>query len=603
MVGNEQVARILSEIADLMEVGDENSFKVRSYRRAVEMIEGLGQDLAAVHAAGELETLPGIGKSLAAQIAQYVVTGQIEHHRELLAKYPHSLLDMLAIPGLGPKTAGLIYRELGIDSVDALERAAQAQRLRDLKGMGAKSEERILKAIAVYRQDQGRSLLCVALPLARGLRDRLLARDDVLAAEMAGSVRRGRETIGDLDLLATSEHPATVCRDFAEGKEVIVAGDTKVSVRVGPGDLAAPDPALHGGETGEPLFRRWTSAMNVDLRVVPQESYGAALMYFTGSKQHNVEVRERARQIGLTLNEYGLYEDTGDGPGARVAGETEEEIYRALDLPWIPPELREARGEIAAAEAGTLPNLLTEQDITCDLHLHTVGSDGMRTVEEMAEACLAAGYTHMGITDHSPALTVASGQSREQILRQVEQIRELNARLAAEGHRFTVLAGIEADILAGGNLDLPQGVFEQLDFVIGAVHQGFSTDADHMTGRIVAALASGRVDILAHPTGRLLLGRAPYGIHIETVIEAALEHNVALEVNASPERLDLNDAHCRLARQRGALLSINTDAHDTPHLQFVRYGVLTARRGWVEAAGVINTWSKEELSSWLSSRR
>lgn len=575
---NADVAAILNEIADLMELGDENTFKVRSYRRAAEAIGNLGEEVAKVQAQGGLQDIPGIGKSLAEKIGEYLETGEITYHRKLLEQYPETILDMLAIPGFGPKKAGLVFRELGIGSVDELEQAAKQHRLRELKGMGAKSEEKLLRSIEIYREGQERSLLSVALPLAQGLVDELKGRDDVIAVEMAGSVRRGRETIGDLDLLATSETAASVCEAFAEGKEVVVAGDTKVSVRMPPG-------------------------IDVDLRVVPQGSYGAALMYFTGSKQHNIGLRERAQQMGLTLNEYGLFQETEGERGKLEAGETEEDVYEALDLAWVPPELREARGEIEAAEQGELPRLIELSDIRCDLHMHTVGSDGQDTVAQMVEACRARGYSHLGITDHSPALSVAGGQTGEALRAQIEAIAELNQRLADESAQFTVLAGIEADILGEGRLDIPEGLFEKLDFVIGAIHQGFSSDADKMTARIIGALETGHVDIFAHPTGRLLLEREAYGIHIEEVIEAAVEYAVALEINAHPQRLDLSDVHARLAKDRGVKLSINTDAHDASHLEFMQYGVVTARRGWVEAGDVINTWALKELKAWLAARR
>lgn len=575
---NAEVAAMLNEIADLMELADENPFKVRSYRRAAEAVESLGEEIARVHAEGGLQDIPGIGKSLAEKIGEYLETGEIGYHRELLAQFPETILEMLAVPGFGPKRAGQVFRELGIGSVDELEQAARDHRLRDRKGMGAKSEEKLLHNIGIYRQGQERRLMDAVLPVARTLVDELRARNDVIAAEFAGSARRGRETIGDLDLLATSGTPATVCEAFAEDKEVVVAGDTKVSVRVPPG-------------------------LDVDLRVVAPDSYGAALVYFTGSKLHNIDLRERAQERGWTLNEYGLFEETGGEKGRLIAGRTEEEVYEALGLAWIPPELRESRGELQAAAEGRLPRLIELADIRCDLQMHTTGSDGHGTLEEMAEACRARGYSHMGITDHSPALTVAGGQSGEELRAQVEAIGALNERLGEEGAGFTVLAGIEADILGDGRLDVPDGLDEALDFIIGSIHQGFTADADRMTTRIVKAVESGRMDIFAHPTGRMLLSRDPYGIHIEEVIAAAVAHDVALEINASPQRLDLGDVHARLAAERGAKLTINTDAHHVAHLDFMQYGVLTARRGWIEADTVINTWPLDRLREWLAARR
>ncbi|MCE5216270.1 DNA polymerase/3'-5' exonuclease PolX, partial [bacterium] len=508
---NEDVAAILEEMADLLELADDNSFKVRSYRRAAETIKGLGEDLAGIHARGELETVPGIGKSLAERIAEYLETGEISYRRALQARFPETILTLLRIPGFGPKKVGLVYRELGIGSVEELEQAARAHRLRDLKGMGAKSEENILKGIALYREGLTRTLLGVALPLAEVLVEELRSQPEVIAAEMAGSVRRRRETIGDLDLLATSETAATVCAAFAKGKDVIVAGDTKVSVAM-------------------------SSGIKADLRCVPPESYGAALLYFTGSKQHNIDLRERAQKRGLTLNEYGLFEETEGEKGRLVAGRSEEEIYAALGLAWIPPELRESRGELEAAEKGSLPELLELGQVRADLQMHTIGSDGRNSLEEMARACIERGYQYMAVTDHSPALGVAGGQSGDQLQAQVEEVHKLNERLAEEGHEFRVLAGLEADILGDGRLDIPAGLYEELDLVLGSIHQGFSADADRITGRVLTAMESGQMDVFAHPTGRLLLGREAYGIHLEPVIEAAVHHRIALEINASPQR-------------------------------------------------------------------
>ncbi len=575
---NSRVAEVLSEIADLMELGDENPFKVRSYRRAAEAIAGLGEEVAMLHAQGLVESLPGIGRSLADKIGELIETGESSIHRELLARYPATILELLAVPGFGPKKAGLVLRELGVGSVAQLQQAAAEHRLRDLHGMGAKTEENVLRGIALFLEGQQRSLLSTALPLAQGLVDELRARADVVSAEMAGSVRRGKETIGDLDLLATSDTPATVCRAFAEGKQVVAAGDTKVSVRMPPG-------------------------IDVDLRVVPRDSYGAALMYFTGSKQHNIALRERALQRGLTLNEYGLFEEQAGERGRLVAGTSEVDVYRALALQWIPPELREARGEIEAAADGALPTLIELGDIRADLQMHTTGSDGHQDLAAMALACQARGYSHIGITDHSPALSVAGGQTGAELAAQIAAIRQLNARLAQEGSALCVLAGIEADIMGDGRLDIPPGLFAELDYVIGSIHQGFSSDADRITGRIVTAFESGQMDIFAHPTGRLLLEREAYGIHLEAVVEAAGRCDVALEINAHPQRLDLTDAHARLALERGVRLSINTDAHDVSHLDFMRYGVLTARRGWVVPAAVINCWPLAELKRWLAARR
>ncbi len=577
---NEEVAQELEQIADLLEIADANVFRVRSFRRAVESIAELPEEVGVLVAEERLTEVPGIGKGIAKIIEQLLATGTAEEKEALLAEYPESLLEMLKISGFGPRKAAGVFRELGISTVDELEQAAAAGRLQDLPGMGAKTEENILKSIDAYREGQQRALLGEILPVAEDLVARLREHPEVIHAEFAGSTRRHRETVGDLDLLATSAHPAQVCEWFA-GLEVLeeltMAGDTKVSGR------------LSGGR-------------QVDLRVVAGESFGAALQYFTGSQQHNIRLRERAQRMALTVNEYGVFTAENEEKGEMIAGATEEDVYAALDLPWIPPELREDRGEIAAAEAGQLPELIELGDIRCDLQMHSHYSDGHASVEAMVRVCMELGYTHVGITDHSQALSVANGMDAERVRAQHEEIAKLNEKLNQEGSKFRVLQGIEADILSDGSVDVPEGTFELVDYVIGALHQGFSADADKITARMVAAVNSGLIDIVAHPTGRVLLARQPYGLHLDQLIAACAENDVALEINASPQRLDLDDSHARFAVQQGCRLSINTDAHSPDSLTDMRYGVMQARRGWVEAGTVINTWSLRKLRSWLKRR-
>ncbi len=579
---NEEVAQVFEQIALLLEIEGESIFRIRSYDRAAEAIRGLGEELSAIRAGEGLQSIPGVGQAIALKIEELLDTGELEYLNRLLANYPEGFLELLKVPGLGPKRAALFYHELGIGSIDELEQAALSGRLRDLKGMGVKSEQKLLAAIESYWQGRERALLGDILPQAEEMVAFLRGLPQVLRADYAGSTRRGRETIGDLDLLATSELPAEVCAAFAESgalAQVRLAGDTKVSG------------VLPGGR-------------QVDLRVVEPASYGAALLYFTGSQQHNIRLRERGQRMGLTLNEYGLFEiDAGGEAGERVAGETEEEVYAALELAFIPPELREDRGEIAAAAAGELPDLIELRDIRCDLHVHSTWTDGRATIEQTAAAARERGHTHLGIADHSQALYVAGGLKPADILRQRAEVDALNARLSDQGVKFTVLLGTEADILSDASLDLTDEVFAAVDFVIGSVHQGFSANAERMTARVVEALGTGRVDILAHPTGRLLLGGDRYALHVSEVIDAAVAMDVALEINAAPDRLDLSDVHSRLAVERGALLSINTDAHDLSHLEFLRFGVLTARRGWVTADSVINTWPLKRLRTWLNTRR
>jgi DNA polymerase (family 10) len=576
-MSNTDVAAVLDQIADLLDIAGENTFKVRSFRRASETVNGLGENIADRAAAGTLRDLPGIGESLEEVITELVETGDTAHRRELLERVPAGLLQMLRISGFGPRKAGAVWQQLGLRTVDELQQAAREGRLRELPGFGAKTETKILDGIRQLQAGAERSLLGAARPLAEAFVERIAGQPGVLACEMGGSTRRWRETVGDLDLLATSHDPAAVCRWFAaEGglAEVLAAGETKVSGRM-------------------------ASGLQVDLRVVPPDSYGAALQYFTGSQQHNIRLRERAQKRGLTLNEYGIFEGQAADKGSQVAGATEEGVYAALELPWIPPELREDRGELEAAEQGRLPELLELGDLRCDLHLHTNASDGRLTLEQLVAEVQARGYSHMAVTNHSEALYIANGLDEARLAEQIQAIEHLNQQL--EG--FRVLAGTEADLLGEGRVDVPPKLREQLDIVIGSVHSGFRQDPQAMTERLIAALAGGQVDILGHPTGRLLLGRSGYPVDIEALIEAAVEYEVALEVNANPHRLDLSDVHCRLAIERGALLAINTDAHGAEDLDLMRYGVMTARRGWVPADRVINTWPLERLQEWLGRRR
>ncbi len=578
---NREIASLLEEIGDLMEILNENSFKVQSYRRAAESIRGLPEDLTAIRETDGLESIPHIGKTIATKLSQLLDTGRMEYHDELKAQVPPGLLEMLRIPGVGPKKVALVWRERGIGSIDELEAAATGRHLRDLPGMGAKSEEKILHAIGVYRQGTERALLSDLLPVAEGIVAALKELPEVIDAAYAGSARRMKETVGDLDILATSTAPAAVTEAFKhrpEIREIILSGDTKTSA------------LLEGGR-------------QVDLRVVPPESYGAALVYFTGSKEHNINIRERARRMGLTINEYAVSRLLADGQeGERVAGATEDEVYRAIGLPWIPPEIREDRGEIEAAEAGTLPVLLELDDIRSDLQMHSEWSDGTHPIEKVAAAARAMGYEYVALTDHSVSLMVAHGLSPEKLAARREEIDELNAGFEQAGESFRVLAGSEVDIKPDGNLDYAPEVLATLDLVLASIHQGFTDDKARMTDRILKALATGQVDIFCHPTGRVLNGRPGYPVDMEALVEAAIEFDVALEVNAFPDRLDLADTNVRLAMERGARLTINTDAHSPAHLQYMRYGVATARRGWATKEAVINTWPLKKLLKWRKDR-
>lgn len=575
---NAEIAHTLTEIANLLDICAENTFKIRSYHRAAEVVEGQAAPVAEMVAARTVGDLPGVGKGIAEVITELVTTGVSSYREQLLAQAPAGLLEMLRIPGFGPRKAAVVYQQLGLSSLGELEAAARDGRLQQLPGFGAQTQLKVLQGIEQLEQAAQRALLGQALPLAEALAEMVRQHPAVLACEVAGSARRRRDTVGDLDLLATSNSPAEVCAWFArEGglAQVELAGDTKVSGRT-------------------------VSGLQLDLRVVPPECYGAALQYFTGSQQHNLRLRERAQRQHLTISEYGVCEvsDT-DARGPVVAGDTEESVYAAVGLPWIPPELREDRGEIEAAEAGRLPRLLEPADLRTDLHLHTEASDGHMTLEDLARLAARQGYSHLGVANHSQALVIANGLNRDRLLQQLEQIRALNER--AEG--LTVLAGTEADILSDGSLDVPEDVWPELDFAIGSVHSAFTMDADRMTQRVLTAIRSGKMDIFGHPTGRILLGRKGYDLHLQEVIAAAVEHEVALEINAHFYRLDLSDLNARLAWQSGAKLSINTDAHYPEELNLMKYGVMTARRAWVEAPAVINTWPLEQLRLWLRERR
>jgi DNA polymerase (family 10) len=567
---NAAIAEGFAAVADLLEIRGENPFRVRAYRRAAQTLESLSEEVAAVAARGALEGIPGIGKDLAGKIQEFLASGRIAYLEELRREIPAGVVDLMAIPGVGPKTAKLLFDRLGVDGLDRLEAAARGGELGGLPGIKAKTIANILKGIEVVRRGRERMPIGRALPLAETLVAALKAGPAVDRIEVAGSVRRRRETVKDLDLLVTSTDPAAVMARFVahpEVREVLAHGETKSSV----------------------LLR---AGIQADLRVVEPAAFGAALQYFTGSKGHNVRTRELANRRGLKLSEYGVFREAD---GARVAGATEAEVYGALGLPWIPPELREDLGEVEAAQGGRLPRLIELADLRGDLHLHTTWSDGTNSLAEMVEAARARGHEYMLVSDHSKSTGVAGGLSEERLLEQVREIRALRRR----GERVRVLAGCEVDVRADGSLDYPDAVLAQLDLVIATVHSGFKMTREQMTARIVRALQNRHVRCLAHPTGRLLGARAGYEVDLEAVIRAAVERGVALEINASPERLDLNDLHARQAKEAGARLVINTDAHAIPHLDHLAYGVAVARRAWLTPADVVNAMPLRELEAWL----
>ena len=569
---NRAVAQVLGEIADLLEIKGENAFKIRAYRSASETIAAWPDAVSRLDDQ-HLRDIPGIGKDLAARIRELATSGSSTYHQELLAEFPQTILELLRLQGVGPKTVALLYSSLNITSIESLAAAARDGRLRSLKGMGAKKETLILKAIEEREKDAGRHLLAdtaaVSAELVSYLRERAPAVDFV----PVGSVRRGCDTCGDIDILAVGGEPALMdlLMQHPHVERVLGHGETKSSVR------------LQGG-------------YQADLRLVPIDSRGAAMQYFTGSKAHNIVVRDRAVQRGLKLNEYGLFQIHDD---SRIAGESEEGIYEALGLDWIAPELRENRGEIDAADRHALPHLIALEDIRGDLHMHTTESDGRDDLDTMAAAAQQLGREYIAITDHSKAMAMANGLDEKRTLEHAARIRALNGRY--EG--LTLLAGIECDILAGGTLDLSHDCLAQLDWVVASVHSHFGQEEPQMTERLLRALECPWVDVLGHPTGRLLLKREPARVNMDLLTAAAARLGVALEINAQTARLDLSDAHARLARERGVKLVISTDAHSTRALHNLRFGVQTARRAWTSPADVLNTRSLSDLRDSLRRHR
>lgn len=569
---NATLARLLGDIGDLLEIAGENPFKIRAYRNAADVVATHGTRVTDLTPEA-LRDLPGIGRDLAARIREAADTGGIALHHELLARFPETVLDLLRLQGVGPKTAKRLYDELGIDSLERLEAAATAGRIRGLKGLGAKKEQAMLDAVANRRRFAGRHLLVDAADAAARVVEHLAAAEPDARVDAVGSVRRGVETCGDVDVLAVGASAAVmdVFVGLPDVERVLGHGPTKSSVQL-----------RHG--------------LQVDLRLVAGESRGAALQYFTGSKAHNIALRDRALARGLRLNEYGLFRQDDE---VMVAGAREEDVYDALGLAWIPPALREGRGEIEAAERGALPALISIADVRGDLHMHTTATDGKDSIEAMARAARARGLDYIAITDHSQALAMAHGLDERRALEHAARIREVDRRLDG----ITVLAGIECDILPDGRLDLADDCLAELDFVIASVHSAFGQSREQMTDRLLRAMECRFVDAIGHPTGRRLLARAPYELDIERVVDAAARHGVALEINAQPDRLDLGDAHARLARDRGVPILLSTDAHATHGLEAMRWAVTVAARAWLEPADVLNTRPVDELRKALRRAR
>lgn len=573
LVKNRRIVKLLEEMADLLEIKGENPFRIRAYRRAAQNIESLTSDVEEIAHAGELEQVPGVGKDLAKKIGEFIHDGRVSDHEKLKEQVPLSLLDLLAVPGLGPKKVRYLHEELGVKDLQGLERAASEGALRDLPGFGVKTEAKILKGITFVRQGRERFHLGTALPVAAGVIEKLETVSGVEKVAYAGSLRRCRETVKDIDLLVASSDPAAVMERFttlSTVEEIVSRGDTKAQIRT-----------LDG--------------IPVDLRVVERGSFGAALQYFTGSQAHNVKLRELAVKKGLKLNEYGVTKVRG---GRNVAGRSEEEVYGALGLPLIPPEIREDRGEIEAAGRNELPRLVELDDIKGDMHMHTRRSDGKHSLGEIVDYARKLGYAYIAVTEHSRSLRIAGGIDIEELREQFSEIRSMNEKLDG----FRILTGIEVDILRDGSLDFPDAVLSECDFVIASIHSAFSLPRGEMTNRIIRAMENPHVDLLAHPTGRLLGERGEYDVDIERVIETAAVTGTALEINAYPKRLDLNDLHCSMAREHDVKLAINTDMHGLDEFHHMGLGVSVARRAWCTKDDILNATDTDDLVEWLHSK-
>jgi DNA polymerase (family 10) len=569
---NKELADLFGKMADILEFKGENPFKISAYRKASRIMGDLTQDVEEITEIGKLKEVPGIGEGMAQKIMEYLKTGKISKFEEARKGVSDELIAVMDIPGMGPKTLSMLHKEKGISNLSQLEKAVEDGSLMGLFGIGEKKIENIKRGIQLLKQSKGRMNLGIAFPLAKRIVEVLREKTGSGKIEWAGSLRRMRENIGDIDILATGPDPQKIVHTFThlpEVKEILASGETKASVIV------------EGGT-------------QIDLRVVEEDSYGAALQYFTGSKGHNIHLRGIAKAKGIKINEYGVFKGE-----RRIGGEEEKDVYSALGIDWIAPELREDRGEIEAAQEGHLPNLVQESQVKGDLHVHSKWSDGASSIEEIARAAQKRGYQYVAICDHSRSLKIAHGLDESRLMKQIEEIDRMNEKLQGEKLKgFQILKGAEVDILADGRLDFPEKILEKLDLVVAAVHSGFKQDRSKMTKRIVRALENPLVHLLAHPSGRLLGARDPYEVDVEELMEAAKQHGKALEINAYFERLDLDDIHSRKAKEMGIRMVIGTDAHHLDQMWMMSLGVAVARRGWLETKDLLNTLSLKGILKW-----
>ena len=564
---NKELADLFEKMTDILEFKGENPFKISAYRKASRVLGDLTQDIGEITESGKLKDVPGIGEGMAQKIVEYLKTGKIAKYEEIRKGVSDELIGIMDIPGMGPKTLSLIHREKGIGNLSQLEKAVEDGSLIGLPGIGEKKVENIKRGIELLKQSKGRMNLGIAFPLAKRIVEALREKTGLRKIEWAGSLRRMRENIGDIDILATGPNHEKIVTTFThlpEVKEVLASGETKASVIV------------EGG-------------VQIDLRVVEEDSYGAALQYFTGSKGHNIHLRGIAKAKGIKINEYGVFKGE-----KKIGGKEEKDVYKVLGMGWIEPELREDRGEIEAAQEKNLPKLVEESEVKGDFHVHSNWSDGSSSIEEVARAALKRGYQYIVICDHSKSLKIAHGLDETRLMKQMEEIDRINELLKG----FQILKGTEVDILSDGRLDLSEKALEKLDFVVASVHSGFKQDKERMTKRIIKALENPYVHVLGHPTGRLLGARYPYEVEMGEVMEAAKKYGKALEVNAYSERLDLDDIHCRKAKEMGVKVGIGTDTHHLDQMWMMSLGIAVARRGWLETQDVLNALSLKELLKW-----